>query len=378
MVEWIQPGKTIGIVGGGSIARLLALAAKKLGYNVGILDPDRSCPAKNIADWYLCADLSNADAFRDLSMKSDVVIYEMEAFDSDFAELMKRTVPVPQGGDLLSVSQDRVLQKAFLESVSINIAPFSTIVTIEDIEESVESIGYPCVLKTNRVDERFKQHYILYSDEDIQGAKKIVNTGACVLEAWIPKERELCVAIVKGSEDSILTYPVTETVYRNDVLYQAITPARIHPEMEEEVKRVARTIAGQIDFAGVIAVELFATSSGSLYVNELVAHPHEAYHYTVEGTNLSQYEAHIRAVCGMALPNKIEQDQAAIVVPFHKSHLEMIYYQAQTKPDWIFTFYPQDDETAKEENGHITILTENISKTLTLLSDIDLWSINKD
>lgn len=378
MVDWVQPGKTIGIIGGGSIARLLALAAKKLGYTIGILDPNNNCLAKNTADWHLCAEFSNTDAYNDLVMKSDVVLYEMEAFDSDFVKLMKRTVPVPQGEDLLSVSQDRVLQKAFLESVSMNIAPYATIVTLEDINESVESIGYPCVLKTNHVDERFKQHYVLYSDEDIQGAKRVLNTGACVLEAWIPKERELCIALVKDSEGNVLTYPVTETVYRNDTLYQAITPARIHPEMEEEVVRVAQTIAEQIEFTGVIAVELFATSSGSLYVNELVAHPHEAFHYTVEGSNLSQYEAHIRVVCGMPLPSEIKLQESAIVVPFHKEHLERIHHQTQIKSNWKFTFHPQADETTRDEAGHITILTEHVEKTLTLLSDIDLWSSNNN
>lgn len=374
MVDWIQPGKTIGIVGGGSVSRLMALAAKSLGYSVGILDPDKGCAAKSIADWHLRADFSNEEAFRDLAMKSDVVVYEMEAFDSDFVDMMKRTVPVPQGEDLLSVSQDRVLQKAFLESESINIAPYATIVSLEDIKEEIKSIGYPCVLKTNRVDERFKRHYVLYSEEDIEGAKKILHAGTCVLEAWIPKEYELCIAIAKDGNDSVVTYPIAETIYRNDELYQSISPARIHPEMAQEVERVARSIASRLDFVGVIAVELFATSTGSLYVNELVAHPHEAFHFTVEGTSLSQYEAHIRAICGMPLPESIETPKAAVTVPFHKEHKEVFYRQAQIKPDWFFHFYLPQDEQTRDEWGHVTILTDRIDQTLGLLSDIDLWN----
>lgn len=373
MVDWIQPGKTIGIVGGGNIARLLTLSAKKLGYNVGVLDPDQGCPAKQIADWYVQAAFSDEDAFSDLSMKSDVVLYEMEAFHFNYVELMKRTVPVPQGEDVLSVSQDRVLQKAFLESISTNIAPYATIVSLEDIKETIKSIGYPCVLKSNRVDDRRKQHYILYGDEDIEGAQTVLRTGTCVLEAWIPKEKEMAIALIKDGEEKVTTYPITETTYRDNHLYQAITPARIPEEMEKEVERVARAIAEQLDFAGVIAVELFATSSGSLYVNEIVSHPHKAYHYTIDTAQLSQYEAHIRAACGMELPDMIEKNEKVVMVPFQKEHLSAIYRQMQIKPDWTFTLYQNESGDIFSEMGHVTIKTDNLERALTLLSDIDLW-----
>lgn len=374
MVDWIQPGKTVGIVGGGPIGRLLAMAAKKLNYQVGVLDPDEACAAKGVADWIIQADFSNEQAFGDLAMRSDVVIYETEAFDSDLVEAMKRTVPVPQGENLLSASQDRMLQKAFFESLSINIAPYATIVSLEDIKDEVESIGYPCVLKANRVDERFKQHYVLYGEEDIEGANKILNNGTGVMEAWIPKEKELCIALAKDGNGTIVTYPVTETTYRNGKLYQAITPARIHPEMEEEIERVAKSVADELDFVGVIALEFFATSSGSLYVNELVAHPHEAFHYTIDIEGLSQYEAHIRAVCGMEVPSVINKVSYSVMVPFYKEHLQTIYRQVQIKPNWHFSFYQSETETLREECGHITISTDDLDQTLTLLSDIDLWS----
>jgi 5-(carboxyamino)imidazole ribonucleotide synthase len=376
MVDWIQPGKTVGIVGGGNIARLLTLAAKKLGYNVGILDPHEGCPAKGIADWYLKADFSNKEAFQDLAMKSDVVIYEMEAFDSEFVEMMQRTVPVPQGEDLLSASQDRMLQKAFLESISVNIAPYATIVSLEDVKEAVESIGYPCVLKSNQVDERFKQHYVLYGEEDIEGAQKFLNKGTCVMEAWIPKERELCIALAKDGEGNIATYPVTETIYRNDALYQAITPARVYPEMIEEIERVARLIGEQFNFVGVIAIEFFATSSGSLYVNEVVAHPHEAFNYTMDSEGMSQYEAHIRAVCGMNVSSIKELNNGAVMVPFHQEHIDTVYHHARIKPDWHFTFYQGAEDQVWDEIGHITIPTRQLEQTLTFLADIDIWSIN--
>jgi len=372
MSEWIQPGKTIGIIGGGSVARLLALSAKKTGYKVGILDPDPMCSASSIEDWHLRADLNNEKAFQDIAMKSDIVIYETEGFHSDFLRLMKRTLPVPQGEDLLSISQDRVLQKAFLESISINIAPFATIVSIDDVKEAVQSIGYPCVLKANRTDERYKEHVVLYGEEDIVKTKELVDSGASVLEAWIPFERELCIAIAKDASGKIITYPVTEMMYRKDRFFQTVAPARINPEISEEVKRIARNTAEHIDFQGVIALELFTTSTGSLYVNELVGHPHQAYHYTTDWGSLSQFDAHIRAVCGWPLPEKVTHPGPAVMRFFNYDQLDQAFTQARIQQDWKFAFYQSDPSDPDTEKGHVTIPTDNVNELLMLLSDIGM------
>ncbi|WP_208560990.1 ATP-grasp domain-containing protein [Marinilactibacillus kalidii] len=372
MNEWIQPGKTIGIIGGGSVARLLALSAKKMGYGIGILDPDPLCSASSIADWHLRAELTNEKAFHDLSIKSDIVIYETEAFHSDYLRMMKRSLPVPQGEDLLAISQDRVLQKAFLESHSINIAPFATIVSKEDIQEAVQSIGYPCVLKANRTDERYRQHTLLYEDKDIEKTDGLLRSGASVLEAWIPFERELCVAVVKDSTGNILTYPVSEMMYRQDKFFQSIIPARVDKDIQQEVTRIAETVARNIEFQGVIALELLLTSTGSLYVNEIVGHPHQAYHQSTDWTALSQYDAHIRAVCGWTLPESINNPNSTVMRLFNQSQLEEAYTQARIQQDWKFAFYQGDPEDLFTEKGHMTIQTDNVNHTLTLLSDIGM------
>src|SRR5699024_8964407 len=123
-----------------------------------------------------------------------------------FVDLMEKAVPVPQGEELLSVSQDRMLQKAFLESVRVNIAPFATIVTIDDIREAVKSIGFPCVLKANSTNERFKEHHLIYGEEDIVKAEEFLKHGTCVLEAWIPFDKEVCVSIIKDKNNEITLF----------------------------------------------------------------------------------------------------------------------------------------------------------------------------
>lgn len=370
MANWIQPGNTIGIVGGGSVARLLAISAKRLGYKVGILDPDPYCLASNISDWHLRADSENEKAFMDLAMQSDVVLYETEAFPSRFVNAMKRAVPVPQGEELLSASQDRMLQKAFLESVRVNIAPFATIVTIDDIKEAVTSIGFPCVLKANNTNERFKRHKILYGEEEIESAESFLKHGTCVLEAWIPFDKELCVSIIKDKNGAISFFPVTEMKYRNDEFYQSIAPARIESEMEKEMLRIGKVIAEQIDFTGVMAVEAFATDSGALYVNEMVAHPHRAFHYTSNSFILSQYDAHIKAVTGWPIEFTEALTQPIVMQSITKDEERETFTQAQIKPHWQFSFYENNGETLTTEMGHIAIPTQDVNGTLSLLSDL--------
>lgn len=370
MANWIQPGSTIGIVGGGSVARLLAISAKKLGYKVGILDPDPYCLASSISDWHLRAELENEQAFMDLAMQSDSVIYETEAFPSRFVNEMKRAVPVPQGEELLSASQDKMLQKAFLESVRVNIAPFATIVTIEDIKEAVTSIGFPCVLKTNNTNERFKKHKILYGEEEIESAEAFLKHGTCVLEAWIPFDKELCVSIVKDKHGTISFFPVVEMKYKNDEFYQSIAPARIDTEMEKEMLRIGRVIAERIHFKGVMAVEAFATDSGALYVNEIVAHPHRAFHYTSNAYKVSQYDAHIKAITGWPIEWNEKLNHSIVMQSITKDEEKETFTQAQIKPDWHFSFYENNGETLTTEMGHLTIPTSDVKETLSGLAEL--------
>lgn len=370
MINWIKPGSTLGIIGGGSVARLLALSAKKLGYQVGVLDPRAQCIAEDIADWHIEADLSDEQACLDLAMKSDVVLYESDAVSSHLVNRLKRTVPVPQGEELLSISQDRMLQKAFLESVRVNIAPFATIISVEDIREAVKSIGFPCVLKSNSTDERFKEHHILYSEDDIDSSKDFLNQGTCVLEAWIHSEKELCLALIKNKEGVVSTFPITEMRYKDDIFYQAIAPAQLESEVEEEIKRIGHVIAEKVDFVGVMAVEIFQTGPGSLYVNEIIAHPHRAFQYTFNYPSFSQYEALIKAVTGWPVKVSDRFDETVVMQVIRADEKDLMYTQAQIKPDWFFNLYTNVNASQVGEHGHVVIPTKQVTKTLDQLSEI--------
>lgn len=362
----------IGIIGGGEIARMMALSAKKMGYRIGILDPEKDCPAAQVSDWQIIAQYNNQEALMDFAMKCDVVTYEYDNIDSDLIVKMKKTVSVPQGADLLSITQDRLLEKAYLEASNINLAPYATIVTIEDIKGALDGIGFPCVLKTISERHNGKNRYILQSEEDIPKAAYLLKMGTCVLEAWIPFERELSVMVARNQANDIVVFPISENIHRNTILHESIVPARINQYVEEEVERIARAVAEKLELVGTLGIEMFITSSGTLYVNELIPRPNHSGNYSNEACTLSQYDAHIRAICGLPLP-KTELISPAVMVTVLTEHQEAANVQIQLKPNWNFYYYGKENPGESQKIGHFTVLTKDIEKTLAIIADTGIW-----
>lgn len=370
--DLISPGKMIGIIGGGEIARMMALSAKKMGYRIGILDPEKDCPAAQVSDWQIIAQYNNQEALMDFAMKCDVVTYEYDNIDSDLIVKMKKTVSVPQGADLLSITQDRLLEKAYLEASNINLAPYATIVTIEDIKGALDGIGFPCVLKTISERHNGKDRYILQSEEDIPKAAYLLKMGTCVLEAWIPFERELSVMVARNQANDIVVFPISENIHCNTILHESIVPARINQYVEEEVERIARAVAEKLELVGTLGIEMFITSSGTLYVNELIPRPNHSGNYSNEACTLSQYDAHIRAICGLPLP-KTELISPAVMVTVLTEHQEAANVQIQLKPNWNFYYYGKENPGESQKIGHFTVLTKDIEKTLAIIADTGIW-----
>lgn len=368
----ISPGKMIGIIGGGEIARMMALSAKKMGYRIGVLDPEKDSPAAQVSDWQMIAQYDNQEALMDFAMKCDVITYEYDNIDADAITKIKKTVSVPQGAELLSITQDRLLEKAYLEASNINLAPYETIVTIEDIKGAIDGIGFPCVLKTISERHNGKDRFVLQSEEDILKAAYLLKRGTCVLEAWIPFERELSVMVVRNQANQVIVFPVTENIHRDRTLHESIVPARVNHYVEEEIERIARTMAEKLELIGVLGIEMFITSSGTLYVNELIPRPHHSGNYSMEACSLSQYDAHIRAICGWPLP-EMELLSPAVMTTILTEHEEAAKIQIQLKPNWNFYYYGKDNAIKGQKIGHITVLTEDVEKTLATISDTGIW-----
>ncbi|MCA9765047.1 MAG: 5-(carboxyamino)imidazole ribonucleotide synthase [Carnobacterium sp.] len=368
----IIPGKTIGIIGGGQLGRMMALAAKQMGYRVGVLHPEKNCPAAQIADWQIVAAPDNQEALLDFAMKCDVITYEFENIDADKMEELNKTVSVPQGSTLLAIAQDRILEKAYLEMNKVNLAPYEMILTLEDIEIATSSIGFPCVLKTIHDENEEKGQHILYGEEDIPKCESLLKKGTCILEAWIQFERELAIVISRNAVGDLSIFPTTEIIHRDNLLEETVAPARVSDEVNQEIMRISQTIAEGLDLVGTIGIELFLTPSGALYVSELVSRPHSSANYSIDACSMSQFETHIRAICGWPLP-EITLLSDAVSVTIFGEQMESVEKQIHLKPSWHFHYYGKNEARIGRIMGHVTILTKNIDKTLENINDTGIW-----
>lgn len=351
--EKILPGQTIGIIGGGSTARMIALAAKKLGYFVGVLTTEKNSPAVQVADWYILGDFLKLEDVMSLAEKSDVLTYESEKIDVDLLLSLQPYISIPQLSDLSSIMEDRLIERFFLESLNINVAPYATITNLEDIQQSANGIGFPAILKPVRIEGNEPEPIVLYSEQDFKKAKEILQTGTCILEAWIPFEKELAITVAMGSimestmesiEENITSFPVSHTIYKAGVLQTTITPAQIDSEIKDAIELIANTIARALQMPGILTVEIFITAGGAVYVKKIILHPHESADYSINTCNISQYEALIRSICGFPLP-EITLWETSKSYPIFEKGFEKVLKDIQVHPEWLFHFY---GEAAKE------------------------------
>ncbi|MBC1805360.1 5-(carboxyamino)imidazole ribonucleotide synthase [Listeria booriae] len=369
---YLLPNSTIGIIGGGQLGRMMALAAKEMGYKVIVLDPTVDAPCGQVADEQIVANYTDLNALKELAEKSDVVTYEFENVDNDALHSIENSVRIPQGSELLSITQDRILEKAYLESLNINLAPYAVIVDRDDIEQHINSLGYPAVLKTTQGGYDGKGQYVIQSEEDIDKAVELLRFGTCVLEAWIPFEREVSVIVARNSEGQIETFPVAENDHKNNILHTTVVPAALDEESIHEAEAIAVKLAEYLHLEGVLAVEMFVTGSGAIYVNELAPRPHNSGHYTIEACNISQFTQHIRAIAGLPLL-KPELLRPAMMVNILGQHVDGVNEVLAEHPDWFVHYYGKQEAKIDRKMGHITVLSDNPLVEIEKMRATQIW-----
>lgn len=370
--KFLLTNNTIGIIGGGQLGRMMALAAKAMGYRIIVLDPTADCSAAQVSDEQIVADYDDKVALRELSEKADVVTYEFENIDYDALKMTQNLVSVPQGSELLSITQDRILEKAYLESANINIAPYAVIVDKEEIESEIKSIGYPAVLKTAQGGYDGKGQVVLHDANDIDTAARLLRYGSCVLEAWIPFEKEISIVVARNLDGQVETFPVAENVHVNNILHTTIAPANVTDDVHEEAEEIAKKLADVLQLCGVLAVEMFVTNSGAIYVNELAPRPHNSGHFTIEACSISQFTQHIRAIVGLPLV-KPELLKPAVMINILGQHVEAVNEHMADYPQWFVHYYGKKEAKINRKMGHITVLTDEPNAILSEIEETQIW-----
>jgi 5-(carboxyamino)imidazole ribonucleotide synthase len=300
----IRPGATIGILGGGQLGRMLALAAARLGLKAHIFTPEADSPAFAVAAARTCAAYDDEAALIGFAKAVDVVTYEFENVPRRSAEIVGSFAPLFPDADALATTQDRLKEKTFVTGLGIATAPFRPAATEDELREALAEIGRPAVLKTRRFGYDGKGQALIAPKSDGAEAWAAMHHAPCILEGYVPFEREVSVVAARAADGGFAAYDVCANTHRHHILDVTRVPAGLSAGAELEALRMTEAIARALDYVGVLAVEMFVVRDGSaerLVVNEIAPRVHNSGHWTIEGAVTSQFEQHVRAICGWPL-----------------------------------------------------------------------------
>lgn len=299
----LLPGSTLGILGAGQLGRMLAMAARRLGYRVGVFSPEPDAPAAAAADFAVVASYDDAAAVSAFAARVDVVTFEFENVPSSVAETAGQRVPVRPAGRVLHTTQQRVREKTHLRAAGLPVTDFVPVDDAAALPRGVAALGLPCVLKTAGFGYDGKGQRRLDADDPqtLAHAFEGLQGGPGVLEAWVPFERELSVVAARGLDGAFAAYPVFENRHRHHVLDVTLAPAEIPGPVADAAVALARRVLESLDVVGLLCVELFQLPGGRLLINEVAPRTHNSGHLTLDASVTSQFEQQVRAVCGLPL-----------------------------------------------------------------------------
>jgi 5-(carboxyamino)imidazole ribonucleotide synthase len=365
----IFPGATIGIIGGGQLGRMMAIAARQLGYRIAVLDPTKDCPCGQIADIEITASYDDLDAIKKLSEVSDVITYEFENIDYEALCWLEENAYLPQKSSLLLLTQDRETEKAAIVNAGCEVAPYKIIHTEEELSSSLEVLGYPSVLKTCRGGYDGKGQVVLRTDQDVEEAAELLKQGTCILEKWVPFDKEISVIVTRSVNGETKTFPVAENIHKENILYQSIVPARVTDDILRKAQQLAMKLSNSFELVGTLAVEMFLTKDGEIYINELAPRPHNSGHYTIDLCETDQFEQHIRAVCNLPLGHTTLLKNG-MMVNLLGEDLNIINEQISLLENAKLHLYGKKEPAPKRKMGHITFFSESIEKDIENINQI--------
>lgn len=303
-------GATIGILGGGQLARMLALAARPMGYRLAVLDPDADCPASGVAE-VIAAPYDDPDGLERLAKASDVVTLEFENVPAEALSQLEARVPVRPGRSVLEIARDRIREKTFLNRAGAETAPWVSIVQDGDFERAAE-VGFPAILKTATLGYDGKGQARVSSLEEARHAWDAMRRAPCVLEGLLTFDLEISVIVARSSVGEERAFAPFENQHRDGILDLSVWPARIPEDVSAKATDLALLIAREIGVIGLLTVEMFVTRNGRVIVNELAPRPHNSGHLSIEAARTSQFAQAIRAVCGLPLGDTTSHASAAM------------------------------------------------------------------
>jgi len=296
--------KILGIIGGGQLGMMITEAAKKMPEHISkiiVLDPTENCPAAQVGAEQIVADFKNKDAIIDLANKSDIITYEIESGDSNILKSVEKNAEINPSPETLRIIQDKFLQKSFLLENNIPVPEFIKIERIEDVKEGLKNFGFPVLLKARRDAYDGRGNFKIDSEDKIQKAFDYFQGQNLLLEKFIPFKMEVSVIASRNTKGQIKTYPLVENIHEENILRETIAPARVTEEVTKKADQIAEKIMTVLKGAGTFGIEMFVTQDNDIVINEIAPRVHNSGHHTLQSSETSQFEQHLRAILGLEL-----------------------------------------------------------------------------
>ena len=378
MVNRIDPGEWLGLMGGGQLGRMFTHAAQALGFRICVLDPTPDSPAGQAADEQIVASYDDPAALDQLAARCGAVTTEFENVPAGALSRLAQRVRVSPAPDAVAVAQDRVLEKRFIAAQHIPVAPHAVITRIDDFR-SVDPALLPGILKTARLGYDGKGQVRVASLEAAREAWSRLNGVACVLEKVLPLRQEVSCLVARGADGDSATFPIAENEHRNGILAVSVVPARISPELERQARHYATRIADALGYVGVLCVEFFVLEEGAdghLVVNEVAPRPHNSGHYTIDACVTSQFEQQARILAGLPLGSTAQMAAAVMLNILGDAWFD---HGTQRTPDWAgvlrvpgakLHLYGKADPRPGRKMGHVTAVNGTVEAALARANEV--------
>ncbi len=355
MTAALPANATIGIVGGGQLGRMSAMAAARLGYRCQILTPEPNSPAGQVSAGVTLGEYEDPAALRDFALHCDVITFEFENVSAEGLDLLAALRPVHPAPAVLRVSQDRIAEKAFLNGCGVGTAAWAPVESFAELEAAVARIGLPAILKTTRLGYDGRGQARLRRPDDLAPAFERLLPRPLILEGMVDFASEISVVAARAATGAYAAFDTVENHHRDHILDLTLAPARIPQATAAAAQAMAQRVAEALDLVGLLAVEMFVAADGTVLANEIAPRPHNSGHWTIDACPASQFELHIRAVAGLPLP-AARRHSDAVMKNLVGPREAALWPQIVATPGLIPHLYGKTEARAGRKMGHVTRL----------------------
>jgi len=361
--------KTLGIIGGGQLGMMLAEAAKNMSEHISdtiVLDPTKNCPASRVGAKQIVADFKDKNAIVELSLQSDIITYEIESGDSKVLESLHGEVSINPSPSTLRIIQDKYLQKQFLRQNDIPVADFDAIESVQDLEKKINDFQYPALLKARRDAYDGRGNFKIENSSQIETAYKQFSGRPMMIEKFVDFKMEVSVIAARNIYGEIATYPLVENIHKDNILEFTIAPARVDAKITSEADRIAKKTMDVFHGAGVFGIEMFVTKDDKVLINEIAPRVHNSGHHTLQSSETSQFEQHIRAILGLPLGSTKLRHATIMYNILGPKDFSGRYkpITLEQKNGVYLKMYHKDDAKPQRKLGHFNVVDEQDTRDM--------------